>query len=114
MRYTVLKADSVLRTDGKAIAKSHTSKAAFTLSAIHCFSRLAAAYSNVVHFVYSMSAISVAMDNGNLLYNVLRLLAKYIRNLLCNGIRTGDTEVCFNCIILCESLSVSVASRILR
>ena len=109
---TVLQADSVLGASGKAIAKAHTTKTAFSFSAVHRFSRLAAAYSNVVHLVYCMSAVAIAMYNGNLLDNVLGFLTKYFRNLLCNGIRTGNTEVRFNRIIIGKSLCIAVASGV--
>jgi hypothetical protein len=47
-----------------------------------------------------MSAVAIAMYNGNLLDNVLGFLAKYFRNLLCNCICARNTKIGFNGIVL--------------
>ena len=112
VRNTVLQANRILRTGLDAISKTHTSKAAFFLSAIHRLCRLAAANTDIIHLILGMRAISVATDHGNLLDNALGLLAEYHGNLPRGRIRTWYTKICRNRIVLGKRSCVSVTSGI--
>ena len=112
MSNTVLQANSVLRTSLYAIAKANATEVALSVSAVHGFCRAAAADTDVIHLIYGMIAVAVAMDNGNLLDNVLSFLPENIGDLLCHCIRSGNTKICFYRIILSKSLCVSVTPRV--
>lgn len=115
MRYAVLEAYSVLRTDLDTVAKTYTSKGTFTVSAVHRLCRFTALNTDVIHLVRCMIAVAIAMHYRNLLDNVLKLYSEYLGDSLCGGVCSGDTKVCLYSIlalILGKSLCVSVASRI--
>lgn len=109
---TVLQADSVLRTSLYTVSKANATEIALSVSAVHGFCRATAADTDVIHLIYGMIAVTVAMNNGNLLNNVLGFLTENIGNLLCHSVRSGNTEVSLYGIILGKSLCVSVAARV--
>ena len=112
MRHSVLDADSLLRTDLDTVAKSDTTVGTFSVAAVHSLYRLAGANTHVIHLMSGMLAVAVTVYDRHLLDNVLCLDAKNSGDILRALVSTGDTKVSLVTSALCESLCITVASRI--
>lgn len=90
---TVINADCVAFADRFAVAVAETAERAFSRTTIEQICCRAGFNAFIDFFSFRRLAVAAAMDYRDLFDNVCKFNAEHLRELFCNGVRSGNTKV---------------------